>query len=105
MLLVWCDTPFGAADAGPGNNVYFGTFRSDSAISFSDIGWVVPADGATVNLNYLTSSFGGDTPESAGRAQFKTVPSVTTAIPSPSAAALGLAGFALIALKQRRHSN
>lgn len=95
LMLVWYDQTFEPSDEGPGKDVSFGTFRSDSVISFSDIAWEVPADGNTVNLNFITTLIGGDSPESAGAAQYVTVP-------EPAAIVLLISGAGLMAARRRR---
>jgi hypothetical protein len=79
LMLVWYDKAYSAGDAGPGQGVHFGTFRTDSAISFSDIAWTTPTDGGW-NLNFATVAATGDSPESAGVASFQTVPEPATAM-------------------------
>jgi len=79
LMLVWYDKAYSAGDAGPGEGVYFGQFRTDSVISFSDIGWFAPADG-TYGLNFATIDAGGDSLESAGAASLQTIPEPTTAV-------------------------
>jgi len=80
LMLVWYDKIYNAADTGAGKGVYFGAFRTDSTISFSDTGWIVPGDGAGINLNFLTANAGGDSLESAGVASLQTIPEPTTAV-------------------------
>jgi hypothetical protein len=81
LMLVWYDTPYSAEAAGPGENVHFGTFRSDIAdLDGSHRDWTVGADGGGYNLNFLTTSAGGSNPESAGMASFQTIPEPATAL-------------------------
>lgn len=94
IMLVWYDKAYSAGDVGPGEGVHFGTFRTDSAISGSDSGWVIPADGAAVNVNFLTAAAGGDSLESAGTANFQT-------IPEPASAVLALMGAGVVYVARR----
>ena len=95
MMLVWYDKAYNAADAGPGELVAFGTFRTDDTISFSDMGWFVPSDGFTVALNFATESLGGDSADSLGIANM-------TTIPEPATALLALIGGGLAYMVRRR---
>jgi hypothetical protein len=79
LMLVWYDKAYSAGDAGPGEGVHFGTFRTDDVISFSDIAWTTPTDGGW-NLNFATANAGGDSLESAGAAQYQTIPEPATAL-------------------------
>ena len=73
LLLVWYDLPFNSSlpSQGPGNGVRFGTYRNAVEVDGS-IAWVLPSDGATVDLIFLTASNGGSNPDSAGTATFTT---------------------------------
>jgi len=99
--LVWYDTPFNAGATGPGNSVHFGVFRSSSILSFSDIGWNVPSDGSAFNLNFLTQSTGGDSPESAGIASFITA---AAPVPEPTSGIVALIGMGLASLFRRNRN-
>lgn len=108
IMIVFYDKAFSAADTGPGNDVFFGSYRSDSTTdreaSFSDITWVVPSDGFTVNLNFLTQSQGGSLAESFGRASLKTIAGQTVppSVPEPSSGLLVLLASALAGCKSSR---
>lgn len=95
LMLVWYDKTYGVGDAGPGEGVHFGTFRTDDAISFSDSGWFAPADGAAINLNFATVSAGGDSLDSTGIASYQTVP-------EPASAVLALLGGGMVYAARRR---
>ena len=58
-----------------GSYTPYGTFRTDSIASDSDIAWTLPSDGATVTLNFFTASSGlGSEADSLGNATLSTVP-------------------------------
>ena len=95
LLLVWYDTPYSAGAVGPGDLVNFGTFRSDSILSGSDIAWVVPADGSTFSLNFATVSAGGESLDSAGYA-------TQTTVPEPVSMSLLAIGGGLLLRRRRR---
>lgn len=83
MLLVWYDKTYSVGDVGPGEGVYFGTFRTDDVISYSTINWSVPTDGGLYDLNFMTAALAGGTGESlesAGIAQYQTIPEPATAV-------------------------
>ncbi len=94
LKLVWYDKTYSAGDAGPGEGVDFGMFRTDSALTGSDTGWFVPADGNTIALSFLTANAGGDSLESAGTANFQT-------IPEPASAVLALLGAGMVYVVRR----
>jgi hypothetical protein len=63
ILLIWYpDLPFANDLTGPGQARSFGTFRSDAALAFSDIGFVIPNDGIW-GLYAFTQDLGGDLPD------------------------------------------
>lgn len=62
-----------------GQSVAYGSFRTDSVASGSDIAWVLPADGATATLKILTTTAGGSVPDTTGRASLTTDGTVVTA--------------------------
>jgi hypothetical protein len=99
LMLVWYDKAYSAGDAGPGEGVYFGTFRTDSVISFSDIAWELPPDGYTISLNFATVNMGGDSADSLGVAQYQTVPEPATAL----LVAIG-GGMAYVLRRNKRQS-
>ncbi len=99
LWLVWYDLAFNPLATGPGDGVAFNTYHNPVAdpIIGSDP-WLVPADGALITLNFLSSDFGGSAPSSA----FATTQSTaTSAIPEPASALLGLAGLGLLARRRR----
>ncbi len=106
ILLRWFPTITGPtppsltqAGAPPAGSPY-GQFRTDIIENFSNATWVLPADGSTIDLNFLTTSGGGTQPDSAGRANL-----LVSAIPEPSTYALlacGIAGIAYLGRKTRR---
>jgi hypothetical protein len=62
----------------------------------NDPSWVVPNDGFTVNLDFITQSVGGSLPDSLGFANF-------IVIPEPSTYALiGLGLLGLIFIARRK---
>jgi hypothetical protein len=73
----------------------YGFFRSDSPVSNSDIGFIMPGDGSNVNLFALTVSATGDLAESALTA---------VAVPEPStyAAIFGALALGFVAYRRRR---
>ena len=97
ILLRWWPT-LTTSSTSPSPGDTFGQFRTDAQESFSSPGgWVVPADGQTITLNFLTQNLGGAEPESAGRATFTVAP-----IPEPSTFALMIAGgVGFLALRSR----
>jgi hypothetical protein len=96
MLLLWYCLPYDAMDDdGPGQEVDFGMFRSDDVLSASKIGWNVPAEGDTTDLNFATTSLGGDIPDPAGVAQYTTAP-------EPATMLMLLAGGAMMSRYARR---
>ncbi len=74
LLLVWYpDLPYDPSRQGPGKGQRFGTYRSDAATEWSDIGWRVPPDGSSVNLVAFSVSTGiGDVPDASLVANFFT---------------------------------
>ncbi len=80
LMLVWYDKEYNPGDAGPGQGVHFGTFRTDDIQTGSMTSWIIPADGATVNLSFLTANAGGDNAEALGVAQHQVVPEPATAL-------------------------
>lgn len=81
LLLVWYDLPFNMADTGPGSNVNFQTFRTDSIEDSSSTSWFYPADGSTIALNFLTLAAGGSQAEIEGRTSQITSPPVVNVAP------------------------
>ncbi len=101
LLLRWFPTISGTTiPAAPPAGSAYGQFRTDIVENFSNTTWVAPADGSTVDLNFLTTSGGGTEPNSTGRASL-----TVTAIPEPSTYALfGFASVGLMAFARRRTS-
>ena len=98
IMLRWYPT-LTTASSAPGGTTPYGQFRTDSVENFSDIAWVIPADSATVSLNFLTQSDGGTQPDSAGTANLVT----PAPIPEPSSVALAVVGgAALVGMLRRR---
>ena len=85
---------------GPGGQTPYGQYRTDSLLGGSDIAWVAPAGGGnTFNLNFATTSIGGDVSDIFGRASF------VTPVPEPSTYALfglGLGGLGYGLVQRRR---
>jgi hypothetical protein len=97
LLLRWWPT-LTTASLSPGAGTSFGQFRTDAIENSSDISWNVPADGATDALNFVTMSYAGTEPDSAGIASM-----MTAAVPEPSTFALGALGvLGLVFLRRRR---
>jgi hypothetical protein len=65
-----------------GSYTPYGTYRTDTISSSSDIAWTLPSDGATVTLNFFTSSTGvdGAVADSFGNASLSTVPEPVTTV-------------------------
>ena len=101
MLLVWYDLPYDSAAEGPGEAVEFGTYRDDQPRDGANIGWNVPADGATVGLNFVTTNVGGSVDDALGQAQFSTV----GVIPEPATALVTLLGGALVMTRSRNRKS
>ncbi len=97
IMLVWYDKAYSAGDAGPGEGVYFGTFRTDDIQTGQNATWIVPSDGFTVNVGFLTANAGGDNAESLGAAQYQTVPEPATAL------LVAIGGGMAYALRRRGH--
>ncbi len=65
LLLVWYpDLPYNPSRQGPGQGQRFGTYRSDAATEWSNIGWLVPDDGFGGDLAAISVNAGGDVPDS-----------------------------------------
>ena len=96
IMLRWFPT-LTLASSSPGAGTSFGQFRTNNIENFSDIAWVVPADGSTVSLNFLDIAGGGSEPNSAGTASL-----LTAAIPEPSSVALAIFGGTSLILAVRR---
>lgn len=98
ILLRWYPS-LTTASAAPSGGEAFGQFRTDAVENNSDIAWIVPADGFTGNLNFLTTSGGGSQPDAAGFA------TMVVPIPEPSTYALILIGAAgVVGYARRRRS-
>lgn len=109
ILLRWYPTlDVNDLGTGPGAGTHYGQFRTDLVETNygSDTAWVVPAEGATINLNFLTADNGGtdggpghgDHPESEGIANL-------TVIPEPSTYALVGLALAALGFARRRRQN
>lgn len=82
-----------------GEGISYGAYRTDSIASGSDISWVLPSDGQTATLNFLTVSAGGSISDSLGQATLTTVPEPATTV----ALLGGVAGvFVMLRRRQRR---
>ena len=58
----------------PSAGLSYGAYRTDSVLDSSTTGWVTPADGATIALNFATTSRGGSVDYTVGYANIKLVP-------------------------------
>jgi len=96
LLLRWWPT-LTTSSSTPGANTTYGQFRTDATENGSTTGWVTPADGQTVSLNFLDQAAGGTEPNSAGKASL-----TTAAVPEPSTYALIVAGGFVCAWMGRR---
>lgn len=101
ILMVWYAASFNPTAAGPGNDVNFGTFRTDTPLD-GGLNWQVPANNVNGPINFQTGSFFGSEPNNVG---FAGVGSLnggqTQPIPEPSTyALLGLGSIALVALRR-----
>jgi hypothetical protein len=111
LLLVFYDVIKTPMMTGPGEGVGFGTFRTDAVISFSDIGWNMPADAPLLSLNFNTDDpdVGGDSPAAAGIINQRTFdpnpdPEPNPTIPEPSAGLMALFGAAALVKARRRNA-
>jgi hypothetical protein len=84
----------------PGIGTVGFVYRTAEVLNFSDIAWVIPADGSTVALNALTTGSGGTLANTdlspGGAGGFTTVPEPSTY------ALLALGGLALFFVARRR---
>ncbi len=97
LMLRWWPS-LTVSSSTPGTGATFGQFRTDAVENGSNIAWVVPADGSTVDLNFKDLAFGGTEPNSAGTASFS-----TTAVPETSTVlCAGLCAVLLLAHAARR---
>lgn len=97
------DMPSSALPSGPAAGSPFGQFRTDlvEAENGSNFAWIVPSDGFTITLNFLTQSINPTSthPESDGFAN------MVVAIPEPSTMVLmGLAVAGFAGYSRRRKS-
>jgi hypothetical protein len=96
LQLYWFPT-LTTASTSFGSYTPYGSYRTDSIASGSDIGWALPSDGSTVTLNFFTVSSGiGSEADVLGTASLSTVPE-----PATTVALLG-GGAALFVLYRRR---
>ncbi len=77
LAIYWYPT-LTTASTAPGVGVSYGTFRTDSVQTGSDIAWVTPADGFSGGLSFVTASVGGDNPNALGYASNLVVPEPST---------------------------
>ena len=97
LMLRWFPSLTLSASA-PGGGEQYGEFRTDAVENGSTTNWLVPADGQTHDLNFLTIAAGGTRPDAEGAANFVVVPEPSTV------ALLGFGGIAAAAglLRKRR---
>ena len=95
LMLRWFPQLTTSASA-PGGGTQYGEFRSDvTNENGSTITWVVPADGRTEDLYFLTQSAEGTRPNSDGVANF-------VVVPEPSTYALLAVGLGAVMFARRR---
>ena len=94
LLLRWWPT-LTISSPSPGAGTPYGEFRTASIVDGSTTGWIAPADGGTVSLNFATGNAGGSQPNSAGTANLATAP-------EPTSAALLTLGLVSLASRRRR---
>lgn len=94
ILLRWFDLPSNTVTASAGSR--YGQIRFESSTSDGSSAWVVPSDGATIDLVFLTAKAGGNSSDSLGVAS-------AVVIPEPSTYAFILGGLTLgvVALRRR----
>lgn len=98
LMLVWYPN-VNSASAAPGYSKAFGSFRSDTALAGSDIGFIVPADGSGLNLFAFSQSAGGDVLNSSFVANQSTI----AVVPEPSSIALVAMGcIGAIVIRRRK---
>lgn len=101
LAIYWYPT-LTTASTAPEVGVSYGTFRTDSVQSGSEIAWISPSDGTTSALSFVTASLGGDNPDALGYASNLVVPE-----PSTYAGAFGalcLAGATWFRRRKAAHS-
>src|SRR5262249_35268203 len=99
LLLVWNDKSYTPAAPGPGGGIRFNTFRTDSIDSAngSTAAWILPPNGTTNALNFLTIAEGGSSAELAGATT-----QITAAVPEPASLAIAVLGCGLMLGRRRR---
>jgi hypothetical protein len=97
LQLYWFPT-LTTASTSFGSYTPYGAYRTDAIASGSDIAWVLPSDGASVALNFFTSSSGfGTEADSLGNASLSTIPE-----PATTVALLGGAAALFVAFRRRQ---
>ncbi len=93
LLLRWWPT-LTTSSSSPGANTTYGQFRTDAVENGSTTAWVTPADGQTVNLNFLDTAAGGTEPNGNGQGSTNGAASLTV-VPEPST--YGMLGMGIVA--------
>jgi hypothetical protein len=99
FMIRWFPTLSGPTPPGgsPAAGTPFGQFRTDlvEANNFSNYNWTIPADGSTIDLNFLTQGQNPASthPESEGFANLTVIPEPST-FALLALSAVGLAGYA-----------
>ncbi len=89
VQLYWYPT-LSESSTSPGHGTSFGSYRDATGSLDGSDPWILPSDGMSMNLNFLTASAGGSNPDSIGWA------SQVTPMPEPQSLLLAGLGGALL---------